>query len=231
MACFLSNGFSDSKPEEAPAGLARAYANGNEILGIITPPSSVTDWYAMVQLFGHPSAPWPWDRARALWTAFGIFMPFVFDLSLAKAKENDRAHWDVLEAIIGYLHICGGNVPTPQHWWRFSGLAWASSPLGARDETATVPVTTASGINQCYARSASITRPMGILRSGPDGRYGPSKSNEEVKEKAKKDGADDDEEEEQTKDKEVEDEFTEKFKMALRITASRSSKKPIATMS
>lgn len=43
----------------------------------------------MVQLFGHPSAPWPWDRARALWTAFGIFMPFVFDLSLAKAKEND----------------------------------------------------------------------------------------------------------------------------------------------
>ncbi|KAH1338292.1 hypothetical protein KXX14_007566, partial [Aspergillus fumigatus] len=55
----------------------------------ITPPSSVTDWYAMVQLFGHPSAPWPWDRARALWTAFGIFMPFVFDLSLAKAKEND----------------------------------------------------------------------------------------------------------------------------------------------
>lgn len=76
------------------------------------------------------------------------------------------AHWDVLEAIIGYLHICGGNVPTPQHWWRFSGLAWASSPLGARDETATVPVTTASGINQCYARSASITRPMGILRSG-----------------------------------------------------------------
>ncbi|KAH1553097.1 hypothetical protein KXX57_007153, partial [Aspergillus fumigatus] len=30
-------------PEEAPAGLARAYANGNEILGIITPPSSVTD--------------------------------------------------------------------------------------------------------------------------------------------------------------------------------------------
>jgi hypothetical protein len=72
---------------------------------------------------------------------------------------------------------------------------------------------------------------MGILRSGPDGRYGPSKSNEEVKEKAKKDGADDDEEEEQTKDKEVEDEFTEKFKMALRITASRSSKKPIATMS
>ncbi|KAH3118679.1 hypothetical protein KXW11_009534 [Aspergillus fumigatus] len=217
MACFLSNGFSDSKPEEAPAGLARAYANGNEILGIITPPSSVTDWYAMVQLFGHPSAPWPWDRARALWTAFGIFMP--------------GAHWDVLEAIIGYLHICGGNVPTPQHWWRFSGLAWASSPLGARDETATVPVTTASGINQCYARSASITRPMGILRSGPDGRYGPSKSNEEVKEKAKKDGADDDEEEEQTKDKEVEDEFTEKFKMALRITASRSSKKPIATMS
>ncbi|KAH3533654.1 hypothetical protein KXW19_004494, partial [Aspergillus fumigatus] len=76
-------------PEEAPAGLARAYANGNEILGIITPPSSVTDWYAMVQLFGHPSAPWPWDRARALWTAFGIFMPFVFDLSLAKAKDND----------------------------------------------------------------------------------------------------------------------------------------------
>ncbi|KAK9653373.1 hypothetical protein HCH54_003292 [Aspergillus fumigatus] len=189
----------------------------------ITPPSSVTDCDDNEMLRG---------RLFLHVDAYGLTRRSSKSNRHLRAQFTFRgAHWDVLEAIIGYLHIRGGNVPTPQHWWRFSGLAWASSPLGARDETATVPVTTASGINQCYARSASITRPMGILRSGPDGRYGPSKSNEEVKEKAKKDGADDDEEEEQTKDKEVEDEFTEKFKMALRITASRSSKKPIATMS
>ncbi|KAG2026718.1 hypothetical protein GB937_001505 [Aspergillus fischeri] len=48
-------GFSDSKPE-AHAGLARSYTNENEI-----------------SLSVQPSAPWPWDGAQALWTAFGIF--------------------------------------------------------------------------------------------------------------------------------------------------------------
>ncbi|KAG2026712.1 hypothetical protein GB937_001499 [Aspergillus fischeri] len=117
--------------------------------------------------------------------------------------------------------------PRGDHW-RFSGPTWAFSPLGPGNQAATVPVTTANGIHRCYTQSASITWPIAILRSGPDGRYGPPKSNEEVKEKEKKEEGDDDEEEEKAKVKEVEDEFTEIFKMALRITASRSSRRQIA---
>lgn len=42
-----------------------------------------------VQLFLQPSAPRPGHRAQALWTAFGIFMPFIIDPGLAGAEDSN----------------------------------------------------------------------------------------------------------------------------------------------
>jgi hypothetical protein len=69
---------------------------------------------------------------------------------------------------------------------------------------------------------------IAILCSDRDGRYGLPKSNEGVKEKEEKvDDEEDEEEQKHAKVKEVEEELTEKFKMALRITASKSLRKQI----
>ncbi|GAQ07372.1 hypothetical protein ALT_4693 [Aspergillus lentulus] len=107
-------------------------------------------------------------------------------------------------------------------------ITWAS-PLGPGNKAATAPVmTAANGIDRWYTQSASVTWPIAILRPGPDGRYGPPKSNEGVKEKEEKvDDEEDEGDKKNEKMKAVEDEFTEKFKMALRITASKSSRKQI----
>ncbi|KAF4167694.1 hypothetical protein CNMCM6936_004539 [Aspergillus lentulus] len=160
----------------------------------IMPPSSVTGWHG----------------TQALWTAFGIFMPFIIDPGLAGAEDSNCEP----------LSEAGGQFFKPSNEIRMDGdqsylrgyfFAWISN-----------------GIDWWYSHSASVLGPSAVLSSGPDGRCGPPKSNEEVKEKEEKvDDEEDEGDKKNEKMKAVEDEITEKFKMALRITASKSLRKQI----